>query len=147
MLRREVSNRNNFVMENGNNSHAFNFDIYDCCTKDDIANDIEYSSVNRDPWKHFSALKAFMRDRIDWTTGKPMIDIEISHCSSANKNSCEKTGEKIEIGAKDVQDGNIFQIFNDLWKEDGKPMIVKKEQLEDSYVNSKVLNILNHTWE
>lgn len=103
--------------------------------------------MNRDPWKHFPALKALMRDRIDWTTGKPMIDIEISHCSSTNKNSCESTGEKIEIGAKDVHDGNIFQIFNDLWKEDGRPLIVKKEQLEDSYMNSKVLNILNHTWE
>jgi len=88
-----------------------------------------------------------MRDRIDWTTGKPMIDIEIVHCNSTNKNSCEKTGDRIGVGPKDVQDASIFQTFTDLWKEDGEPLIVKKEQLEDSYVNSKVLNILNQTWE
>jgi len=115
---------------------------------DDIATDIEYSSVNRDPWTNFPTLKALMRDRIDWTTGKPMIDIEISHCNSTNKNSCsESTEDRIGIHAKDVQDGGIFQTFTDLWKEDGKPLIVKKEQLEDSYVNSKVLNILNQTWD
>ena len=109
--------------------------------------DIEYSSVNRNPWKHFPALKALMRDRIDWTTGKPMIDIEVVHCNSTNKNSCENTGDRIGIGAKEVQDASIFQTFTDLWKEDGTPLIVKKQQLEDSFVNSKVLNILNHTWE
>lgn len=76
-----------------------------------------------------------------------MIDIEVSHCNNTNKNSCEIVGDPIEIGAKDVQDGNIFNIFNDLWKEDGNPLIVKKEQLEDSFMNSKVKNILNNTWE
>jgi len=113
---------------------------------DDIMNAIEYSSVNRDPWKHFPALKALMRDRIDWVTGKPMIDIEIVHCNSTNKNSCETT-ERVEIGAKEVQDASIFQIFNDLWKEEESPLIVKKEQLEDSYINSKVVNILDHPWD
>jgi len=115
--------------------------------KDDIANDIEYSSVNRDPWKHFSTLKALMRDRIDWTTGKPMINIEVSYCNNTNKNSCESTGDQVEINAKNVQDGSIFETFNELWKEDGTPLLIKKDQLEDSYINSKVLNILNHTWE
>lgn len=114
---------------------------------DDIANDIEYSSVNRDPWANFTALKAIMRDRIDWTTGKPMIDIEISHCDSTNKNSCKNTGNPIRLQGKDVHDGSIFQTFTDIWKEDGKPLIIKKEQLEDAYINSKVLNILNNTWD
>mmetsp|Transcript_25978 Transcript_25978/g.60989 ORF Transcript_25978/g.60989 Transcript_25978/m.60989 type:complete len:1005 (+) Transcript_25978:242-3256(+) len=114
---------------------------------DDIANDIEYSAVNRDPWKDFPALRALMRDRIDWSTGKPMIDIEMSHCNSTNKNSCEITGDRIELNAKDVQDGSIFETFTDLWKEEGKPLIVKKEQLENSYMRPKVPNILNQTWD
>ena len=113
---------------------------------DDIMNDIEHSSVNRDPWKDFPALKALIRDRIDWNTGKPLIDIDIVHCNSTNKNSCETT-DRVGIGAKDVQDASIFQIFNDLWKEEGSPLIIKKEQLEDSYVNSKVVNILDHPWD
>lgn len=132
---------------NQNKSNAFNPDFFDRCIKDDIANDIEYSSVNRDPWANFTALKAIMRDRIDWTTGKPMIDIEISHCDSTNKNSCKNTGNPIRLQGKDVHDGSIFQTFTDIWKEDGKPLIIKKEQLEDAYINSKVLNILNNTWE
>ena len=76
-----------------------------------------------------------------------MIDIEISHCNNTNKNSCEPTGDRFELNGKDVQDGSIFQTFTDLWKEEGKPLITKKEQLENSYMNSKVPNILNHTWE
>jgi len=114
---------------------------------DDIATDIEYSAGDRDPWKHFPLLKALLRDRVDWTTGKPMIDIEISHCNTTNRNSCEITGDRIKIGPKDVQEASIFQTFTDLWKEDGKPLIVKKEQLEDSFLNSNVRNILNHTWD
>eukprot|EP00536_Pseudo-nitzschia_multiseries_P009928 jgi/Psemu1/258595/estExt_Genewise1Plus.C_2890036 len=114
---------------------------------DDIATDIEYSSGNRDRWKDFPGLKALVRDRIDWTTGKPMIDIEISHCNNAKKESCKATGDVVEIGADDVQDASIFDIFTDLWKEDGKPLIVKKEQYIDSWVHSNVRNILNHTWD
>ena len=87
-----------------------------------------------------------MRDRIDWDTGKAMIDIEVLHCNNSNKNSCEETN-RVEIGPKEVQDASIFQTFSDLWKEEGSPLIIKKEQLEDSFVNSSVLNILNHTWE
>ena len=56
-------------------------------------------------------------------------------------------GDPIEISAKDVQDASVFQTFTDLWKEEGQPLIIKKEQLEEAYVNSKVRNILNHTWE
>jgi hypothetical protein len=121
--------------------------IFPVRTQDDISNDIEYSSVDRDPWKNFPTLKALVRDRVDWTTGKPMINIEVSHCDSTNENSCESMGDRIEIRPKDVHDGNIFQIFADHWKEEGEPLLVKKKQLEDSYMNSKVPNILNHTWE
>ena len=105
--------------------------------------------MDRDPWKNFPALKALVRDRVDWATGKPMIDIEIAHCNttSKNKNSCESHGNPIEIGPEDVEDGNLFDIFNGLWKEDGTPLLVKKDQLVDSYMNSKVKNILNQTWE
>eukprot|EP00537_Pseudo-nitzschia_pungens_P017584 CAMPEP_0172411686 /NCGR_PEP_ID=MMETSP1061-20121228/77517_1 /TAXON_ID=37318 /ORGANISM="Pseudo-nitzschia pungens, Strain cf. pungens" /LENGTH=1010 /DNA_ID=CAMNT_0013147899 /DNA_START=211 /DNA_END=3242 /DNA_ORIENTATION=+ len=114
---------------------------------DDIATDIEYSSGNRDRWKDFPALKALVRDRIDWNTGKPMIDIEISHCNNTKKESCQATGDRVKIGPSDVQDARIFEIFNDLWLEDGKPLIVKKGQLEDSLLQSNIRSILNHTWD
>ena len=47
----------------------------------------------------------------------------------------------------DVEDGNMFDIFNDLWKEEGAPLMVKKDQLVDSFMSNKVKNILNYAWE
>ena len=134
----------------------------------DIMNDIEYSSIHRgDPWKNFPALKALMRDRVDWNTGKPMISIDIEHCRPQNTNktntnmnnqskrSNNKSKEKflcelsdrLEFGAKHVQDGSIFRYFNELWREENEPLIIKKEQLEESFFNTNVINVLNRTWE
>lgn len=131
-------------------------------------NDIEFSSLHRgDPWKDFPTLKAIMRDRIDWTTGKPMINIDIEHCrpqspgeSTANSNNPSKrsnskikdkltceVADRLEFGAKHVQDASIFRYFNELWKEDKEPLIIKKEQLEESFFNTHVNNVLNRTWE
>lgn len=115
-------------------------------------NDIEYYSVNRNPWEKFPALKALLRDRIDWDTGKPMIDVELEHCFPSNPDNkkskpiCKQT-DVVKLGPKMVQDGSIFTKFNELWQEEGSPLIVKKEQLEESYLNSRVLNILSHVWE
>jgi hypothetical protein len=113
---------------------------------DDIMTDIELSSVNRDPWENFPALKALMRDRIDWDTGKPMIDIEIDHCHGKGNKECERK-DVLKVGPKNVENGEIFNLFNELWKEEGDPLIVKREQLEQSFIYSKVANILNQTWE
>jgi hypothetical protein len=129
----------------------------------DIMNDIEFSSAHRYPWKDFPALKAIMRDRVDWNTGKPMINIDIEHCSPQNpektnpnssnpnkrgkdKFTCE-VADRLEFDAKHVQDASIFHHFSRLWKEEKEPLITKKEQLEESFFNSNVNNVLNRTWE
>ena len=110
-------------------------------------NDIEYSSAHRDPWKNFPALKSLLRDRTDWDTGKPMVDIKVELCSkeSGKKDCVEK--ETLRFGPKDVESGSIFNVFNSLWKEEGDPLIIKREQLEESFMNTKVKNMLNTTWE
>jgi hypothetical protein len=113
---------------------------------DDIMNDIELSSVSRDPWENFPALKSLMRDRIDWDTGKPVIDVEIEHCKGKGKTVCEQK-DLLKIGPKDIGSGHAFNLLNDLWKEEGEPLIIKKEQLEESFINTKVSNMLNQTWE
>ena len=76
-----------------------------------------------------------------------MIDIELSHCSDKKKTSCERVGDPIEVLPKDIEDGNMFDIFNDLWQEEGTPLMVKKDQLVDSFMSTKVKNILNYAWE
>jgi hypothetical protein len=122
---------------------------------DDIMNDIEYSSVHRDPWKNFPALKAILRDRMDWDTNKPMIDIQVELCQKkdsggSNKGNGKKScieKETVKFGPKDVENGHIFDVFDSLWKEEGNPLIIKREQLEESFINTKVKNMLNTTWE
>ncbi len=110
-------------------------------------NDIEYSSVHRDPWKNFPALRSILRDRMDWDSVKPMVDVRIESCHGTNgKKACTET-ETLKFGPKDVENGHIFDAFNSLWKEEGNPLIIKREQLEESFMNTKVANILNRTWE
>jgi hypothetical protein len=109
-------------------------------------NDIELSSVRRDPWHNFPALKALMRHRVDWDTNKPMVRIDVSHCVEKSKLPCELKG-RISISPKDVSSGEVFDTFHDLWKEEGSPLIIKKEQLAQAYWDTKVPNILDQTWE
>jgi hypothetical protein len=109
-------------------------------------NDIELSSVHRDPWHNFPALKALMRERTDWDTNKPMVCIDISHCVEKSKTPCEPKG-RISVSPKDVAAGEVFDTFNDLWNEVDSPLILKKEQLAQAYWDSKVPNVLNQTWE
>lgn len=114
---------------------------------DDIMNDIEYSSVHRDPWKNFAALKSLLRDRMDWDTTKPMVDVHVELCQGPNgKKSCIEK-ETLKFGPRDVETGAIFDAFNSLWTENGNPLLIKREQLEESFMKTKVANILNRTWE
>ena len=53
----------------------------------------------------------------------------------------------MHVGPKDAESGKVFNIFSNLWKEEGDPLIVKREQLEQSFFNTNVANILNKTWE
>jgi hypothetical protein len=112
---------------------------------DDIMNDIELSSVTRDPWKDFPALRSLLRDRVDWDSQRPMISVDVDQCQAKNKPPCIRT-ERIAVGPKQVQSGEVFDIFSDLWKEENKPLIVKREQLQQSFWATKVNNILNRTW-
>lgn len=113
---------------------------------DDITSDIDLSSASRDPWQNFPALKAFMKDRVDWNSGKPMIDVEIEHCQGKGKNRCQQK-ELLQISPKEVEQGKVFDIFNEMWPEEGGPLLVKKDQLQQSFWSKGQPNILNHTWE
>ena len=113
---------------------------------DDVLADIELSSVDRDSWKHFPALKKILKDRIDWDTGKPMVEIEIEQCQDKPKGACELI-MSVPISPKDAETGEVFNIFNELWREEGEPLIVKREQLEQAFWHAKFGNLLNQTWE
>lgn len=115
---------------------------------DDIAVDIEATAKDgNDPWKHFPALKSFLKDRVDWNSGKPMIDIEIEKCQGKKgKRRCVQK-DLVQVKPKEVESGEVFRIFNDLWPEEGDPLIIKKDQLDNTFGAPGKPNVLNHTWE
>jgi len=75
-----------------------------------------------------------------------MIRIVREQCAEKEKVPCAKN-ETIDIGPKDVQSGEIFTRFNQIWKEEDEPLQIKLEQLKESFWDTKVENILNSTWE
>jgi hypothetical protein len=114
---------------------------------DDIFNEIEYGGHGSDPWRDYPALKSLMKDRIDWDTDFPMIAINIEECKDGKgRQPCDQKNAT-RISPRDAETGEVFNIFNSIWKEQGEPMIVKREQLEESFWHTRVPNILNHTWE
>jgi len=112
---------------------------------DDILTEIEYSS-DSNPWKNFPALERLMRDRVDWDSDHAMIGVTKEYCQEKEKSPCANT-TTLKLGPKDAQTGNLFTQLSETWKEEEEPLVVKREQLRESFWDTKVRNILNHTWE
>lgn len=118
---------------------------------DDIMVDIELladqkNNTSLSPWKNFPALKRLLRDRFDWDSNLPMIRVVQEACNETEKRPCS-SNTTIDLGPKDVETGNLFTKLNSIWKEEGEPLIVKREQLRESFWDTDVINILNKTWE
>ena len=117
---------------------------------DDIMTEVEVgnddNNFTTDPWGKYPALKSLLRDRFDWDTNFPMIRVNTEICVEKEKRSCEKNAT-IDFGPIDVETGRLFTKFNELWKEPNEPLIVKLEQLRESFWDTRLSNILNETWE
>lgn len=113
---------------------------------DDIFNIVEHGGFGEDPWSDYPALKSLMKDRIDWDTDYPMIEINVEECQPKGRQPCVLNATT-KISPRDSETGKVFDIFNSLWKEENQPMITKREQMEEAFWNTRVPNILNHTWE
>jgi hypothetical protein len=117
---------------------------------DDIMTEVETANDDQkfttDPWVKFPTLKSLLRDRFDWDTNFPMIRVNKESCIEKEKRSCQKNGT-IDFGPSDVENGQLFIEFNKLWKETNEPLIVKLEQLRESFWDTRLPNILNNTWE
>jgi hypothetical protein len=113
---------------------------------DSLVREIEESTSEEDPWTSFPTLERLLKKRVDWDTDVDMITIIDEHECEQNDDSpqCET---KIPLGARHVQNGNLFRAFSSVWNEENKEMDVKREQLEDSYWYTSMPNMLNRTWE
>ncbi|GAX26714.1 hypothetical protein FisN_2Hh339 [Fistulifera solaris] len=115
---------------------------------DDIVLDIE-SQENKDigdPWANFPTLKNLLYKRSDWDSDIPMIQIVEENCTAKEKSPCA-VNRTLHVGPRDVQSGRVFEIFNEIWNEPDEPLLVKRNQLKDSFWRDNVKNMLNRTWE
>ena len=76
----------------------------------------------------------------------PMITIaDEALCTlKEDAKACEVS---IALNASQVQTGDLFRAFSQVWKEEHHQMDIKREQMEDSFWHTKVPNMLNMTWE
>lgn len=100
----------------------------------------------KDPWRDFPALKSFLEERVDWDTDFSPVAIHEETCLETEKPPCKLHNEK-HFGPKDIQTGNIFSEFSKIWKEEGDPLKIKREQLESSWWKNPFPNLLDSTWD
>jgi hypothetical protein len=117
---------------------------------DDIMTEIEISKDGKpfksDPWEKFPALKTLLWERFDWDSDIPMIRIYEEFCEEKEKHPCTKNST-IDLGPRDVENGELFSKFSELWREENDPLVHKREQLRESFWDTDVSNILTQTWE
>ena len=114
---------------------------------DEVINGIDSSETfGKDPWKYFPALKSILKDRVDWDSTFPTFTVQFETCEQTEKPPCQVISKSF-YSAKDVQSGNLFLRFNEIWKEAGEPLRIKRDQLKHSFWNNSLPNILNSTWD
>lgn len=100
-----------------------------------------------DPWENFPTLKSILKDRVDWDTDFVPFRVVKELCEKGEKSPCRKNIE-YHFSPKDVQTGNLFSQFENIWNEEGEPMRIKREQLSTSWwLNPNMPNLLNTTWD
>lgn len=113
---------------------------------EDVVEQIENSETGDDAWKNYDVLYTLLKKRVDWDFDFPMISIRKEKCKKNEKAPCAARST-FSLGPKDSQDGSLFTKIADVWKEEKEPLIIKREQLEQSFWNSPFPNMLNFTWD
>jgi len=114
---------------------------------EELVSEIESSEGNTnptDPWKDFPALRLLLKDRVDFDSLFPMVQVQREYCED-NKNSSPCNNHTSNFGPKDVMNGHIFDEFSHIWKEKGDPLGVKLDQLRQAWWHSNVPNYLETT--
>eukprot|EP00551_Chaetoceros_affinis_P007144 CAMPEP_0203668388 /NCGR_PEP_ID=MMETSP0090-20130426/5028_1 /ASSEMBLY_ACC=CAM_ASM_001088 /TAXON_ID=426623 /ORGANISM="Chaetoceros affinis, Strain CCMP159" /LENGTH=987 /DNA_ID=CAMNT_0050532809 /DNA_START=363 /DNA_END=3326 /DNA_ORIENTATION=- len=101
---------------------------------------------NDDPWHDFDALKSILKDRVDWDSTFPPFTVQTEKCNQTDKPPC-KFQREVYFNAKDVQSGKLFDDLSKIFNETGQPLKVKRDQLENSWWQNPLPNILDSTWD
>lgn len=109
---------------------------------DDIAREI---SETEGGWDNFPALKSLLLDRKDWDSDFPMIEVIVEECAHKEKSPCANRSSQ-HLSPRDVETGDLFTKLSAIWKEKGNPLLIKREQLRNSFWETGLPNVLNMTW-
>lgn len=104
------------------------------------------TSGEEDPWKNFPALKSILKERVDWDSTFPTFTVQLEKCNQSERPPCKVYNESY-FNAKDVQSGDLFLRFSEIWNEQGAPLRVKRAQLDNSWWQNVLPNNLNSTWD
>jgi Lecithin:cholesterol acyltransferase len=104
------------------------------------------TSPGYNPWENFHVLDQLLQKRANWDSDFPMIRVVKEICQNNEKTPCSDFNTTVDFGPEDVTTGKMFSRFSELWKEKDDPLIIKRDQLQESFWNTNVLNILNETW-
>ncbi len=99
-----------------------------------------------DPWHHFHALKSILKDRVDWDSTFHPFTVQREKCDQSEKPPCKLQSESY-FNAKDVQNGKLFVELSKIFNETGQPLKVKRDQLDNSWWQNPLPNILDSTWD
>jgi len=113
---------------------------------EELVNEIESSKGDTDPWKEFPALRLLLKDRVDFDSVFPLVEVEREHCLENENTPCNNQ-TKVSFGPNEVMNGQIFDQFSQIWKEKNDPLGVKLDQLRQSWWDGNVPNILDTTPE
>lgn len=112
---------------------------------EEIYDSIELSKGETDdPWKEFPALRLLLKDRVDYDSAFPTIKVEREYCEEKESSPCNNQ-TSINFGAREVQRGDIFRDFSEIWRERNDPLGVKFDQLKQSWWHTDVPNMLEST--
>ena len=131
------------------NEHRLHDDVKLACL-DDIVTEIEVLNdekkyESQDAWEKFPTLKSLLRERFDFDSNFPMVRVVEETCEEKEKSPCARNST-YDLGPKDVETGELFRKLSEIWKEEGDPLGVKRDQLRESFWDTDH-NILNSTWE
>lgn len=112
---------------------------------EELVTEIDQSSKDSgDPWKDFPALRLLLKDRVDFDTVFPTIEVIKEYCKTNEKSPCSNQ-TATAFGPRDVMSGTLFEAMKSVWREEGDPLGVKLDQLRESWWDSVVPNMLETT--
>lgn len=80
------------------------------CLEELVTEIDESSRDSGDPWKDFPALRLLLKDRVDFDTVFPTIEVRREYCNDNEKSPCSNQ-TVAAFGPRDVMSGAIFDRF------------------------------------